>query len=296
MSGEWISAAEVDRLGTEGTSAHRVWTGWDAWIERLGDDFLISSPNGDVTMAGELREWAGTIGLRMGRVFGRRLVKQPGERDVPRLLEGGAGEELGGVVSERGLRFSVDFAAGYSVGLFCDQRKNRAYLEKLRPGRVLNCFAYTCAFSVAAARAGAETLSVDLAKKALETGRRNFALNNFEDPVRHHFFTDDVFAVLPRLARRGEKFDAIVLDPPTFSRGKSGRIFRAGKNFPALVDLATGVLAEGGRMLLSTNSRELDAAALLSMAEGWTIDLHAPAAGRMQAGCSSFVWVIRRAG
>jgi 23S rRNA (cytosine1962-C5)-methyltransferase len=296
VSGDWIGDAEVAKLVDEETSAHRVWTGRDAWVERFGEDFLISHPHGDAVMADELLIWANGVGLRLGRIFVRQLVKQPGERDVPRLVGGDAGADLSGVVTERGLRFAVDFGAGYSVGLFCDQRENRAYLETLRPRRVLNCFAYTGAFSVAAARAGAETLSVDLAKKALETGRRNLVLNDYEDAARHRFFVDDVFSVLPRLARRGECFDVIVLDPPTFSRGKGGRVFRFAENFPELVGLATALLTKGGRALLSTNLRELDAGALLELAGGGAIDPQAPAAGRARAGCSSFVWITRPAG
>ncbi len=291
MSGEWISPGNLKRLAAEGTTAHRVWTGRSAWIERFGDDFLISDPAGHAVNLAELGDWAAAAGLAIGRVFVRKLVKQPGEDDVPLLVRGDQSGDLGAVVLERGLRFSVNFAAGYSVGLFCDQRENRAFLESLNSRRVLNCFAYTCAFSVAAARAGAETLSVDLSKRSLATGRRNFELNGLERSASHRFIADDVFAVLPRLARRGEEFDVIVLDPPTFSRGAGGKVFRAAEGFASLVELGCRVLAEGGRMLLSTNARDLGSSELRQFAAGLSVDRSAPVGGDPLQGCSSFVWV-----
>lgn len=266
MNGRLITAAALAQLGAEETSAHRFWTGPDGWIERFGGDYLVSAsdPREIARLAAALPAFLDEFGLNAGRVFGRCLVKQPGEDDKPRQLSGRVSSPAA-VVTERGLRFGVDFSAGYSVGLFCDQRANRAYLESLRPRRALNCFAYTCAFSVAAARAGAETLSLDLARKSLDRGRANFALNGF-DGERHRFIADDVFSVLPRLARRGEKFDAIILDPPTFSRGAKGRVFRVERDLPALLGQALDLAEPGARILLSTNARELDVDALRRIA------------------------------
>ncbi len=295
MSGGWIGAATLVDCAAEGTTAHRVWSGRTAWIERFGEDFLLSDPEGDERIVGELGRWAASMGLRAGRVFLRKLIKQPGERDLPRLVMGDENADRKITASERGLQFEVNFSAGYSVGLFCDQRLNRAYLERLRPGRVLNCFAYTCAFSVAAARAGAETLSVDLAPKALDTGRRNFELNGLGG-AGHRFFADDVFNVLPRLARRGERFDAVVLDPPTFSRGKAGRVFRANADFARLVELARTVVADGGRLLLSTNAKEIDESELVRLAPESRLDADAPVSDRSLPGTSATAWLVCRGG
>lgn len=268
MNGRLIAPSTLAQLKAEGTNAHRLWTGPDGWVERYGADFLVSAPGiaGVERIAAALPGFLADLGLEVGRVFGRCLVKQPGEDDRPRLL---SGEILSPevVVTERGLRFGVDFSAGYSVGLFCDQRENRAHLEASRPRRVLNCFAYTCAFSVAAARAGAETLSLDLARKSLDRGRANLALNDLAGDA-HRFIADDVFSVLPRLARRGEKFDAIILDPPTFSRGAKGRVFRVERDLPTLLAQAVDLAEPGARILLSTNSRELDVEALRRIARG----------------------------
>jgi 23S rRNA (cytosine1962-C5)-methyltransferase len=181
------------------------------------------------------------------------------------------------------MRFELDFGAGYSAGLFIDQRANRAFLrrelaqDRMRSRtiphfstpfpvqKVLNTFAYTCAFSVAAALAGAETVSIDLSKKSLDRGRENFVLNGL-DPAAHRFLADDVLDTLPRLARKGAKFDAIVLDPPTFSRGNKGRRFQVEADFEALLLAALEVAAPHARLLLSTNCTRLNRRALESLA------------------------------
>ena len=106
---------------------------------------------------------------------------------------------------ERGVCYGLDFGAGYSVGFFLDQRENRQFVRRAAPRRMLNCFAYTCSFSVVAGLAGAETLSIDLSKKSLDRGPRQFRSSTGSRPIGHRFLADDVFAVLPRLARKGER-------------------------------------------------------------------------------------------
>ena len=143
------------------------------------------------------------------------------------------------------MRYGLDFAGGYSAGLFIDQRANRARLRAWKPSRLLNTFAYTCSFSVVAALAGAETVSVDLSRRSLTRGEGNFRAMGLIPKTGHRFIADDVLAVLPRLARRGEKFDAIMLDPPTFSRNQSGAAFQVQRDFERLVSLALEVAAHG---------------------------------------------------
>jgi 23S rRNA (cytosine1962-C5)-methyltransferase len=121
--------------------------------------------------------------------------------------------------------------------------------------QLLNTFAYTCGFSVAAARAGARTTSLDLSKKYLEWGRRNFALNGLE-PAGHDFIYGDAFDWMRRLARKGRIFDAIVLDPPTFSQSKETGAFRVEKNFGDLVAAALPILKPSGILLASTNAAD----------------------------------------
>jgi 23S rRNA (cytosine1962-C5)-methyltransferase len=279
-------------LTEEATTAHRLWTGPAGCVERFGDDYLISSPDDGRQIADRLPGWLAELGLAARRIFVRRLVKQPGQDDKPMQI---SGPELPpeAVVTERALQFHVDFSAGYSVGLFCDQRSNRAYLESLRPRRVLNCFAYTCAFSVAAARVGAETLSLDLSRKSLDRGRANLALNNFTGGT-HRFIADDVFAVLPRLARRGERFDAIILDPPTFSRGARGRVFRVERELRDLLDLALAVAVPGARILLSTNAQGIDIPALERVAASLKTAAVPPPEEYPPGSASATLWVMAR--
>jgi 23S rRNA (cytosine1962-C5)-methyltransferase len=184
------------------------------------------------------------------------------------LLAGDAAAPLVTVVGENGMRFGLDFAAGYSAGLFIDQRANRALVRRDAGRRVLNTFAYTCSFSVAAALAGAETVSIDLSKKSLDRGRENFALNGLDatGENRHRFYADDVLDVLPRLARKGETFDTIILDPPTFSRGHKGRKFQAEHDLEALLLTALNLAAPRAKILLSTNCTRLTRRALETLA------------------------------
>jgi 23S rRNA (cytosine1962-C5)-methyltransferase len=267
MSSEWIDAILLSDFQAEGTDAHRLCTTADGWVERFGVDALISFKNlaARDRLASELNFWGTAVGFRYGRMFGRLLPKWNEERQKPRLLFGDSGQNLRTTVTERHLKFGIDFDAGYSVGLFLDQRENRSYLRRLRPKRLLNCFAYTCSFSVAAASVGASTMSLDLSKKSLIRGRDNFALNDLAT-VGHRFIIDDVLAVLPRLARRGEKFDAIILDPPTFSRNPRGKAFHVEKDFEGLLNLALKVTAHGAHILLSTNCTAFDHHALEMMA------------------------------
>jgi len=268
----WIDSGLLAELEGAGTTSHRLGSGEDGWVERFGPDVLISSrveANFPAWCDG-MFAWAEVSGFGVGRVFARSLVKGPGERDVPRQIAGGGGSPRV-VAKELGRDYLIDFGAGYSIGLFCDQRLNRARFDESPPGRLLNCFAYTCSFSVVAAGRGAQTVSLDLARKALDRGRENFALNGLS-LEGHRFIADDVFDVLPRLVRRGEKFDAIVLDPPSFSRGRGGRVFRAAADLAHLAGLALACLSPGGRLLLSTNCAGLGTGELrriaLDLADG----------------------------
>ncbi|MDZ4815397.1 MAG: class I SAM-dependent methyltransferase [Verrucomicrobiota bacterium] len=161
-------------------------------------------------------------------------------------------------VKENGLTYKLSLAEGYSTGLFSDQRENRFSLmnwARSHQGtpKVLNLFSYTCSFSVAAAAAGASTVSVDLSKKYLDWGRENFALNNM--PLENHdFIFGDVFDWLKRLGKRQGKYDLIIVDPPTFSTSKKSGSFRVEKDFPELIKGCLQVMTQKGKLLCSTNN------------------------------------------
>lgn len=263
----WISPAEWAAFDASGTNAHRICSITGAWVERFGSDLLFNyqTPGQLERLRAEWGDKAAAYSFTPRRIFGRALPVQNADRMAPVLLEGDSDEPLETVVTEANVKIGLDFAAGYSVGLFLDQRANRAALRSYNPRRVLNTFAYTCSFSVVAALAGAETLSVDLSQKSLDRGKMNFTLNGL-DPAAHRFFADDVQEMLPRLARRKEQFDAIILDPPTFSRGNKGRRFRVEDDLEALLRTALELAAPGARILFSTNCTKLNVSELERLA------------------------------
>jgi 23S rRNA (cytosine1962-C5)-methyltransferase len=182
--------------------------------------------------------------------LGRQLVIRASDQKPGVLLAGGDPGEI--VVRENGLAYLVEPAAGYSSGLFLDQRVNRSWVAGLGAKRMLNLFAYTCSFTVCAAAAGGETCSVDSAQSALRRGRANLAANGIDPADGHRFLVDDATKVVPRLVRRGERFDLIVLDPPTFGRA-AGSVFRLEKGLPNLVSQCFELLEPRGSLLVSCN-------------------------------------------
>jgi 23S rRNA (cytosine1962-C5)-methyltransferase len=169
-------------------------------------------------------------------------------------------------VRENGVRFLLSFNEGYSVGIFFDQRDNRRRLlanhvardfpvfESSAHGReVLNTFAYTCGFSVCAAKAGARVTSLDLSRKYLDWGKRNFLLNQL-DPAAHDFIYGDAFDWFRRLAHKRRLFDVVILDPPTFSHSKEHGSFQVEKDYGRLIKAMLGVLKTNGLLLACTNA------------------------------------------
>ena len=267
MSPGWIDASLFRDFQAEGTNAHRLCTIEDGWVERFGQDILISFKRvlGRERLIQELKEWANGIPFKFERIFARFVPRKSEQRGLPRLMCGNPAENLRTIATERRLKFAIDFGAGFSVGLFPDQRENRSFIRQIAPKRMLNCFAYTCSFSVSAACVGATTLNIDLSKKSLARGRENFALNSLPT-MGHRFIADDVMAVLPRLAGKGEKFDVIVLDPPTFSRSLRGKTFHVEEDFEKLLVDSLELTEQNSHVLVSTNCSTLREHALEVMA------------------------------
>ena len=252
---------------------HGASDGWPGWfVDKLGDFLLTQSEQAlSAPQQAELARLAqaGSARGAYHKILSRHVRRTTTTEASPQLVLGEAAPERFEIL-ENGVRYELSFTEGYSVGLFLDQRDNRrrfltSHLAAgfpLLPGEsgnrkleILNCFAYTCGFSVAAAKAGARTTSLDLSKKYLEWGKRNFALNGL-DPAAHDFIYGDTFDWLRRLAKKGRAFDAIVLDPPTFSQSKEHGTFRAEKDYSKLVSAALPVLVRGGVLLASTNAAE----------------------------------------
>jgi len=168
---------------------------------------------------------------------------------------------------ESGLRFRIRPAQGMGVGLYLDMRETRAWVKANAEGRrVLNCFAYTCAFSAMARAGGARSaLNVDLSKRSLEWGAENARLNGQAVDGRD-FLSGDVFEWLPRLRKQERQFDLVVLDPPSFATSKK-QVFAAGRDYPKLVSLASRVLAPGGLLVACCNLEKLSEARFARMVE-----------------------------
>jgi 23S rRNA (cytosine1962-C5)-methyltransferase len=159
------------------------------------------------------------------------------------------------VVSEDGLRYLVHLDRGQNHGLFLDMAEGRRQVRALvqaRPGlRVLNLFAYTCAFSVVALQAGAaQVTNVDMSAGALAIGRRNHALNGLAAGAG--FLAHDIFNSWGKLTRGGP-YDLVVMDPPSHQKGS----FVATKDYPRLLRRLPDLLAPGGHALLCLNAPEL---------------------------------------
>lgn len=242
--------------------------GW--YVERLGD-YLLSQSERALTPAQQedLARLAKALGARGAyhKLLTHQVARTACAEASPQLVLGEAAPDRF-TVRENGVEYELSFEEGYSVGLFLDQRDNRRRLltrhiasgfpllpprPAARQWEVLNTFAYTCGFSVCAARAGARVTSVDLSKRYLEWGKRNFRLNQL-DPARHEFIYGDTLEWLRRLAKKDRHFDVVLLDPPTFSQSKQSGAFRAEKDYERLVTAALPLLTEAGVLFASTNA------------------------------------------
>jgi 23S rRNA (cytosine1962-C5)-methyltransferase len=264
-------------VNAESSDAYRLvhgasdgWAGF--YVDRLGDFLLAQSDLGlGPHELGRLQFLARRVGCR--GIYHKKLtrnVRGATQSDSsPQWVFGDRARERFGV-RENGLGFELSFSEGYSVGLFLDQRDNRRrwVVNHVAAGfplfeggivgrQVLNTFAYTCGFSLAAARAGAITTSLDLSKKYLDWGKQNFHLNGL-DPEQHQFIYGDAFDWMRRLAKKRRAFDGIILDPPTFSHSKDSGAWQAEKHYQLLITTALPLLKTGGVLLACTNASRID--------------------------------------
>ncbi len=154
---------------------------------------------------------------------------------------------------EHGLWFEANVVHGHKTGYFLDHRHNRKRVGELARGKkVLDVFAYAGGFSVhALAGAAREVVSLDISAQALEMARRNAALNQASD--RHRIRVGDAFAEMEQLQQSGERFDLIVVDPPSFAKRASERD-KAMAQYARLVKAALALIGRGGILVMASCS------------------------------------------
>lgn len=175
-----------------------------------------------------------------------------------RLMAGSVPEPH--VVTENGTRYRVHVLKGQNHGLFLDMAEGRRWVrahvashaERDRPGlKVLNLFAYTCAFSVVARQAGAkQVLNLDMSQGALTIGQQNHRLNEINDGAS--FLAHDIFSTWGKITRGGP-YHLIIIDPPSYQKGS----FVATKDYAKLMRRLPDLLRPGGHALLCLNAPEL---------------------------------------
>lgn len=202
-------------------------------------------------LADSLQTIGEVLDIPSDRLFLKFRQRQKGLSQYERFTR--SGDEY--IVRENGLRFILKPADYLDTGLFLDHRNTRQMVREQAQGKkVLNLFAYTGAFTVYAAAGGAaETLTVDLSNTYLQWADRNLALNGFTG-AEHRFLQADVLEWLRE--RPVQRWDIIVLDPPTFSNSKrmSGTL-DVQRDHVWLLNVTLKHLTYGGKLFFSTNKR-----------------------------------------
>ena len=234
-----------------------LYPGCEHWVlDAFPPVFVLTSfqavPNDELTRIGEALEarWTQLCpDAPLNWVFQSRHAGEPDTR----LMAGSVPEPH--VVTEQGLRFRVHVLKGQNHGLFLDMAQGRSWVRdwaQTHPeGKVLNLFAYTCAFSVVALRAGAkQVVNVDMSHGAMAIGQQNHQLNALSTGAS--FLAHDIFKTWGKISRSGP-YDLIVVDPPSYQKGS----FVATKDYGRLLRRLPELLQPGGHALLCLNAPEL---------------------------------------
>ena len=247
-------------------------------VDRYGASTLVAQ-----FLAAGAERWKPAIADALLRVTGASRLYERSDASV-RALEGlpvAAGWLRGDgptvvTIAEHGLRYEVDISQGHKTGFYLDQRDSRRrFAEVVRHygvKRVLNCYAYTGGFSVAALAGGAEEVtSVDSSAPALRQAEANVRLNGPDDAARHRTLDADVNATLRAELARGAACDAIVLDPPKFAP-TAAHAERAARAYKDINRLALQLLAPGGVLFTFSCSGGIGAELFHKIVAGAAID------------------------
>ena len=220
-------------------------------VDKFADVLVVES------LALGIDRWKGVIvealkkvlaedGIHIRGVYERSDAKVRLQEGMERV-KGFLGEPFDTKVEivENGVRYMVDVEDGQKTGFFLDQKNNRAAVGRLCKGKkVLDCFTHTGSFALNAGMAGAESvLGVDASQLAVEQARENARLNGLEERVR--FECADVFELLPRRERQGERYDVVILDPPAFTKSRNS-VKNAAKGYREINLRGMRLVRDGG--------------------------------------------------
>ena len=243
--------------------------------DRYGDTVVLQ-----LSAAGA-EKWRGAIADSLLKATGCARIYERSDLDL-RSLEGlepvtgwiqGAASDAPLVITENAVRMEVDIVGGHKTGFYLDQRDNRRRVAELAADRrVLNCFCYTAGFSLQALAGGArEVVSLDSSGPALETARRNLALNPQLDASRAIWLEADVFGELRSLRAAGERYDLIILDPPKFAN-TAAHAERAARAYKDINLLGLQLLAPGGLLMTYSCSGGISAELFRKIVAGAALD------------------------
>ena len=205
-----------------------------------------------------LKELMEKDGIHIRGVYERSDAKVREQEGMERY-KGFIGEPFDTKVEivENGVHYYVDVKDGQKTGFFLDQKYNRRAVAKLCKGaRVLDCFTHTGSFALNAGIAGAEHVTgVDASELGVAQARENAELNGVSDRVE--FICEDVFDLLPRLEKQGEKYDVVILDPPAFTKSRSS-IKKAVKGYREINLRGMKLVKDGGYLATCSCSHFMD--------------------------------------
>ena len=227
-----VKAAWEYRKKTVDTSSCRVIFGEADWlpgivVDKFSDVLVVQALALGIDrmkeqILEELKAVLAEDGIRIRGIYERSDAKEREKEGLERI-KGFLGEPFDTNVEivENGVRYLVDVKDGQKTGFFLDQKYNRLAIQKLcKDAKVLDCFTHTGSFALNAGLAGArEVLGVDASELGVRQAEKNALLNGLEKTV--HFQCADVFDLLPKLEKKGETFDVVILDPPAFTKSRS---------------------------------------------------------------------------
>ena len=234
-------------------------------LERFGK-YVFARPESQAMWKRSLdKEWekADAVFIPTGEESGghwdwKRKVDEQWNMQYPLpRFDYGTDQQRASAQREQQLTFKVMTTPGRHLGVFpevaahWDWFSNLIHHEEHKEVNVLNLFGYTGLASLAAASAGAKVTHVDASKKSVSWARENQALSKLEEkPIR--WIVDDALKFVQREARRGSKYDGIILDPPKFGRGPKGEVWEVYKSLPNLLEACRECLSDEPLFVVTT--------------------------------------------